>query len=186
MKETRMTCSDVVGKSYRVRNGSVITVKGKTLESGISRFFCECSLCSKDPELFPPEIMTIDIRSFRSKRSPCPCSGKYQMKDWQLQIMWKRLIDDNFKFLGCYKEEGNDKCFIDYIDKTKNNKGKIRTDRFLGGIYGNAIKSKKLIEEVNKELSLSVNFPKDSKFTPDYLRGGSYWVFLGRVDQGYS
>ncbi|AGN51551.1 hypothetical protein VPLG_00112 [Vibrio phage eugene 12A10] len=177
MENRRLQANQVVGKSFTARNGSVITVKEQIEGSGLSKFLCECSLCSEDCEIFPESIMVIDIRDFRNKKSPCRCSGKYEMSKWQIERLWERLIDSNFKVLNYFKEPKRNRSCISYLNKVTGSEGIIRSDRFLSGVYGNELKSKIKIREVNNQLLETGHFPEGSRFTPNYIKGGSYWIY---------
>ncbi len=177
MENKRLQAHQLVGKSFTARNGSVITVKKLIGGGRLSKFFCECSLCSRDYEIFPESSMIIDIRDFRNKKSPCRCSGKYEMSKWQIERLWKRLIDGNFEMLNYLKEPKSNRSCISYLNKVTGNEGTIRSDRFLDKIYGNKLKSKSRISKVNAQLLETGYYPHDGRFTPDYNKGGSYWIY---------
>lgn len=91
----RIQWYEVEGTTYDTRNGNTISVtKDKiTVGNGVTTFIAECSVCSKDTELWPYGSITVTIRNIRNKVSSCGCSIYTRYSENQREIQVKRCID---------------------------------------------------------------------------------------------
>jgi len=91
-----------VGKTFPTPKGGTITITGYFSHRRDRRYTCECSICSKDAELWPKGSITC-IRSQVTGRGvmPCGCSQQTRWKGWQWEVMVKRQAKNlGFAFIG--------------------------------------------------------------------------------------
>lgn len=69
---------EFVGSAFPTPKGGVLKVVGVSIEKSGSHalFICECSICSKDRELFPEYFKSLKSSLIRGQ-SPCGCSKKH-------------------------------------------------------------------------------------------------------------
>jgi hypothetical protein len=91
-----------VGYSLETPKGGTLTISGYFAHRRDRRYTCECSICSKDSELWPDGSITC-IRSQVVDRGviPCGCSPQTRWKDWQWEILVKRQAEKlGYQFIG--------------------------------------------------------------------------------------
>ena len=94
------TEDDFVGYSYETGKGSAITVTGRSLDRP-SHYYSECSVCSKDTELFPEPFLR-EKSTYTRNRVFCGCSDKgLKLTPAQWEVKCKRSAQEyGFKFVG--------------------------------------------------------------------------------------
>ena len=114
---------EFVGTTFKVDGtGAILTVigvKGKN-RSGIAKFSVECSICTKDVELFTDPVFSIYKSHLQNKDGslkviPCGCSKKPQWTEQQDEILTQRLLDakmSHLKVVGSEKVKGKNRKFI--------------------------------------------------------------------------
>lgn len=92
---------DFIGTKFNTPKGGILTVVGKLpKEPGINvKYQLECSICSKDKELFP-ELFTSTKSNLLGGRIPCGCSGSPRWTKEQYEILIQRKIKDKYEFQG--------------------------------------------------------------------------------------
>ena len=92
---------DFIGTKFNTPKGGILTVVGKLpREPGKNaKYQLECSICSKDTELFP-ELFTSGKSSLTRGSCPCGCSTSHKWTKEQYKIIIIRKIKDKCKFLG--------------------------------------------------------------------------------------
>ena len=93
---------DFIGTKFNTPKGGILTVLGKLpKEPGKSnhKYQLECSICSKDTELFP-ELFTSTKSHLLNGRVSCGCSLKTQWTKEQYKILIHRKIKDKYEFHG--------------------------------------------------------------------------------------
>lgn len=93
-----------IGSEFSTHAGGVLTVTGK--QAG--KYLCECSICSKDTELFP-EAFKCYRGNLKKGRVLCGCSlsPKWSKEQWQVKVL-RVCLKCNYTFLGFCKWKGKD------------------------------------------------------------------------------
>lgn len=82
---------DFVGREFPTKKGGILKVVGKAPKDGRAQYYyCECSICSKDKEMFPDYFLTKKDRLV-SGLSVCAC-GNAALDDRQFEIKVRRLL----------------------------------------------------------------------------------------------
>ena len=91
---------DFIGTKFNTPKGGILTVVGKIKGSnGKSKYQLECSICSKDTELFP-ELFTSVKSHLVNGGCSCGCSKNPRWTKEQYKILIIRKIKDKYKFRG--------------------------------------------------------------------------------------
>jgi len=158
---------------YKLKNGSVISFLYETGNkiNGLTEHYAECSKCSLDPEIFPDGQIKLTTRNLRLENCPhCLCSDSPRLEDWQIMKLTRRLLD-----VEVVSVTGGKFKHVNVISGC--GEFSIRFERVLKGVAPKGVFTKRKISEVNREVIETDYFPAGSKFTPDYERGGSYWIY---------
>lgn len=102
LEECTPSQRDFIGTEFPTPKGGVLTVVGCCKEKiGTSALFkVECSICSKDVELFPDGFRSTKDCLIRGQ-VPCKCSNKFKWKESQYKVLVNRgCTKHNYKFLG--------------------------------------------------------------------------------------
>lgn len=83
-------------------NHSVLTVLGhNTLKGPDRKYYVNCSMCSKDRDLFPEYSIQISKANLLKGSIPCGCSVSHKYEEWQYEILVKRKCKEKgYKFIG--------------------------------------------------------------------------------------
>lgn len=84
--------SDFIGTQFETSKGSIITVVGicKNRANGAKVYQVECSVCSKDKEMYPfPFVMMKG--NLKGGSTPCGCAKSPKFTPAQMQIRLSRL-----------------------------------------------------------------------------------------------
>ena len=118
----RCNYNDFIGTKFKTEGGELTVLGFNGRDSrGIAQFTVECSVCSKDKELFrDPFIMTKG--SLQKGGVPCGCSKNIRYSSEQYKIIIKRkllLVNPKLKFdgfVGEFKGKRDTKLLISYND----------------------------------------------------------------------
>ncbi|CAH9013422.1 putative homing endonuclease [Vibrio phage 424E50-1] len=100
-----------LNKPYKTVHGNTLTPVRYFTEKNKGRYVLECSVCSKDSELFPPETIITSVDSVNKSRGVCGCNVKYKYKEFQYNVLIDRRCKDlgyqylgyDTEYLGCLK-----------------------------------------------------------------------------------
>lgn len=109
MKITRLQ-REFVGTTFLTPKGSTLTVIGVSGKQGrLVLFTLECSMCSKDKELWPYGSITSQKCSLVRGSIPCGCAKKPHWTQDQYEILINRkCAERGYQFMGFVGEwEGN-------------------------------------------------------------------------------
>ena len=89
---------DFCGTTFETPKGGVLTVVGHNkLTGNKKRYYCHCSICHKDEDLFP-ELETIEKYWLVKQHSvPCACSKAYHWNDRQYRL---KLKNDDYQVIS--------------------------------------------------------------------------------------
>ena len=92
-----------IGSEFNTPSGGILTVKESYVnENNRKRYVCECSLCSKDKELWPYGSINSPKFNLEVGNTPCACS-KPRWKEFQWKIRVQRKCDEKgYVFNGWY------------------------------------------------------------------------------------
>lgn len=181
-----------LNSSYETKFGNTLTVKSFKTENQKSLYTLECSVCSKDKELFPTGSIVTSGDSIRNKRCVCGCNPKYKFKKFQYLIEINRRCKDlgyvfkgfNGEYNGC-----NTKLLL-YNPKTGNLWDKTSIQTFLSGVqdpqehFNTLTERFTLSDEVYKErLKISRLFLEGTEFYKLEGRRWQYWCPLCSEDK---
>lgn len=103
LEECTPSQREFIGTEFPTPKGGVITVVGCCKEKSSGRkvlFKVECSICSKDVELFPNGFIVQKVCLVNGSL-PCGCSKCPQWSEKQFKVLVKRECEKrNYKFLG--------------------------------------------------------------------------------------
>ena len=105
---------DFIGTKFNTPKGGILTVVGKLpKEPGKShpKYQLECSICSKDTELFP-ELFTSVKGSLVGGCCPCGCAKNTMWAKEQYKILILRKIKNKYEFRGFVGESKGKKSNI--------------------------------------------------------------------------
>jgi len=158
-----MIKDDFTGTTFTTPTGATLTVLGHNgLTGNKKKYFLECSVCSKDTELFPDGFSSQKSNLVQGK-VPCGCTtGTIKWSEAQQKVRVKRLCESKgYKFRGWSSEfKGNTTKLKLYNPKTNNEW--ITTsikDLFSGkgdpvqGKIDRANSRRKPLEQITKELT---------------------------------
>lgn len=121
-----------IGKSFTIWNSGVVSIVGK-LEEG-EHYVCECSICSKDSELFPFGTITTKKYDIEKGKVPCGCSNKYKYKRWQYLVKLKRACEEREYTLNKLYKNTKGRYLVDITcNITGVNKENMGLSHFLAG-----------------------------------------------------
>lgn len=106
---------EFVRTQFKTDKGSVLTVTGVAGKRGTEAIFnLECSICSKDTELFPSGFTSVKGNLIKGV-VPCGCSKTPKWSNEQDLILTNRLLTEKMPHLEAVdsiKEKGKDRKFI--------------------------------------------------------------------------
>lgn len=142
-----------IGSKFDTPKGGVLTVVSKERLNGRAKYRVDCSLCSKDKELFP-EYFLID-RSVLSKGViPCGCSKAPKWAEWQYRIKVRRVCEEKgYAFKGWNgKWRGKETKLILYNPVTYNEWDTTKIQHFLNSGVGDPLEGyEKTKQSVRKD-----------------------------------
>ena len=142
---------EFVGTQFPTPKGGVITVVGVYSKGKHPKFICECSLCSRDRELFPYGSITGIKSNLQKQRVPCGCSKHPYYTESQHKVLVIRECKvKGYIFYDWYGEYKGTETYISLYDPINNlvyNKTNIY--RFLKGSDG--INRVRLVSSINKK-----------------------------------
>ena len=96
------TYMDFIGTKFNTPKGGILTVVGKLpKEPGRPiQYQLECSICSKDTELFPELFTSSKGGLVNGHQTPCGCSNYPKWTKEQYEILINRTIKDKYEFRG--------------------------------------------------------------------------------------
>uniref|UniRef100_A0AB39AJB5 Homing endonuclease n=1 Tax=Vibrio phage P018-4 TaxID=3229728 RepID=A0AB39AJB5_9CAUD len=106
---------EFVGTQFQTPKGGVLTVTGVAGKNGkIAVFSLECSVCSKDKELFPDVFISTKGHLMKDQ-VPCGCAKSPKWTPKQDLILTNRLLEEkmpHLKAVDSIKEKGKPRKFI--------------------------------------------------------------------------
>lgn len=164
---------EFVGSAFPTPKGGVLKVVGVSGVDrwGASKFICECSLCSKDRELFPDNFKSGKTTLIKGSL-PCGCSKKPEWTEPQNKIRVDRECSKRgYIFHGWVGDYQRNKTKLDLENKITGNRwGTTGLDSFLQGVGDpiegskNPIRNRTRGEEYHTQGFYKVGFTKDYKF----------------------
>lgn len=124
-----------INETFKSLQDSVLTVKESYLKNNRKRYILECSVCSKDEELWPYGSINSTKYSLQQGNIPCGCSKNTKWKEWQWEIRIKRKCEDRgYTFTGFSSnfKGGNTKLNL-YNPVTGNNWSTLSADKLIQG-----------------------------------------------------
>ncbi|WNO47268.1 hypothetical protein [Vibrio phage vB_VibM_10AMN] len=107
---------EFIGTQFETDNGSTLTVTDVSHKQGSSAVFTlECSVCSRDKELFPYGSITSTKSGLVRGRVPCSCSNSPKWAPEQDLILTNRFLAEkmpHLKAVDSIKEKGKNRKFI--------------------------------------------------------------------------
>ena len=129
-----MKSNTFIGETFPAAKGGVLTVTSKDTTTG--KYICECSICSKDRELWPIDSIKIRRAHLQSGVVPCGCSKGTKFTEEQVKLLVTREASTRgFIFNGWFGEyKGQCKTYCNFQNKTTLHKWSTTTiESFLRG-----------------------------------------------------
>lgn len=141
-------------------------------------FSVECSVCSKDTELFPENEMLISKNNLKQGKKPCRCSSGWKPSTYQYKILVKRyseLVGDTVKII-------TDKGVVKiYSEKYRD--WEVPVNEYIKGKRG-VLETKEI---KNSKLRLPDEIHSDRFLATGAFIKGTYFWRSSRMDtRGYS
>lgn len=127
---------DFIGKMFPTPKGGVLTVVGHNgLKSGKKKYILECSICSRDEELWPYGSITSSKPNMNKRAIPCGCSVSVKWDERQQYLRVNRLaMEEGYTFIGWHGGFKGIKTYIDlYNPLTGNRWDTCKIESFLSG-----------------------------------------------------
>lgn len=177
---------DFIGRTFPTPKGGILTVVGicENKSGSHKRYLCECSLCSKDTELFPELFSALKGTLRGSKKHkpsiPCGCSKHPTWSKEQFTILVKReAYKRGYVFIGyCTEFVGCNTKIKLHNPCTKNTWKTTSIERFLNGT-GDPVQGYIDMKKVQK-----MSTAEREKRIGDICSNEGL-TFLGWVDGGY-
>lgn len=113
--------SNFIGKVYHTTKGSEIKIIS-AINRSKSLFLIECSVCSKDSELFPDKYIKAVKSSLDLGRYPCACSNRTQWSEHQNEVRAERLAKaKGYTFNGWEGEYKGSKTYLKLYNPVTDN-----------------------------------------------------------------
>ncbi|ALM62195.1 endonuclease [Vibrio phage qdvp001] len=114
---------DFIGKMFPTPKGGVLTVRESNgLKGNKKKYVLECSVCSKDEELWPYGSISTIKSNILKGIVPCECSKSSKLKRWQYEIKLHRVCNNKnvtFKnFIGDWNGAKSSLLIQNNIDKS--------------------------------------------------------------------
>lgn len=184
--EILILSKDFIGSTFKTPSGGILTVKASYVNETLrKRFICECSICSKDTELWPYGSINAPKYNIKNGNVPCGCS-KPKWKEWQWLIKVKRHCSkQGYKFLGWDGEFIGDKTKVCLFNPSTGNTWKSTSAGKLLSGQGDPKTPHHLLQRKPDEYYVKMfmdsgKFPKGTVFkrdnvTKDKFDCYSYW-----------
>ena len=172
-----------IGSTFNTPKGGVLLVVGKERLNKRTKYIVECSICSKDRELFP-ENFKIAKDHLLGGRVPCGCSEKPERSPLQYEVLIKRRCKETgYEFLGWSENfKGVQTKIILHNPKTCNTWDTCSINNFIAKGSGDPVeKSLKSssIFKIDDDLHI-----KDFLNTGKFLEGTLFWRSDRKTKQG--
>lgn len=108
----RINRYEFIGSKFVTPKGGVLTVKYLISEKiKVAKYILECSICSVDGGLWPCGSIQSNKYNLENGARPCGCSLKTKWKEFQANILVKRMCDQKgYQFLGWSGKYTNFDC----------------------------------------------------------------------------
>lgn len=187
--------SDFIGKTFTTVKGGVIAVRGTNgLKGNKKRYLYDCSICSKDKELFPEYFSATKTQLTGTKKTKpsfsCGCTHVCWSES-QYEVRVSREAKKNeYIFHGWYGDfKGELTRLRLYNPATDNSWATTNIKRFLRGSgdpiqgYLDSQNANRLEDKIHIESFIKAGFHKDDKFTRNAAMYGTdggqpYWNFI--------
>lgn len=176
---------DFIGREFTTQDGSTLKVMESCMTNTNRKvYILECSICSKDEELWPYGSISKDKGGLLKGSFSCGCSKATKWKEWQWVIRVKRECKKRgYIFHGFVEEFQGNTTKLDLENlKTGNRWGSCSIANFFNGKGDpiDYITAQRGDESYRKEfLSL---FPEGAHFfrsdRKDYRGKSPYWIYI--------
>ncbi|QZI89946.1 hypothetical protein MYOV057v1_p0031 [Vibrio phage 184E37.1] len=168
---------EFVGTTFDTPSGSVLSVTGLLVGGKHPKFSVECSVCSRDTELFPDGVFSsqkgiLQNRDGSLNKIPFGCSGKHSFTIEQHKVrVFRECVSRDYELLALYKDPtGRLKIDLN-CNKTEERSFGLGMSQFL---IGRDAKLRGLIKSKNtrrsKELSTDCTIKVFKTLKPEYER----------------
>jgi len=171
-----MTVDSFIGKNFNIFNGGMITVcEGNKLKGCKRKYICECSVCSKDKELFPYGSIVSSKGNLTNGKLPCGCAKNHCYDERQYKVLIKRECNKRgYIFHGWFGKYNKGRTKLDLENtETCNRWCSCTLSAFL---YGRGDpQAAKLVRKISTTLPTEKHIQDFYKvgFTEDYKFWGS-------------
>lgn len=141
---------DFIGAEFVTPKGSTLTVVGHNgLKSGKKKYILECSVCSRDEELWPHGSIQIRKGDIIRGKFNCGCATNTYYTEEQQVIRCKRVCSEmDYKYIGLDSEYTTAKdTYVNVVNNKTGNPVKCRAANLSRGVIGDKKNANKLIKE---------------------------------------
>lgn len=136
------------------RGGQLVVTSVYKGKGGVAHFGLECSICSKDEELYPEGSIRSVKKSLLKGQAPCGCSFNPKWKEWQNNIRVERICKvKGYVFFGWFKDYKGIHTYLDLYNPRTGNRWKTTTINNLVLGHGDPVEG--------------VIIKRDKRFLPD-------------------
>ena len=172
-----------IGEKFTTPKGGILTVKERYSSGKHPKYICECSICSKDKELWPYGSIIGDKNTLLNAGCCCGCSKSNRWSEDQNYIRVKRKCSERgYIFHGWYGDYNKSKTYLDLENPITGNRwNSTNLFSFLGG-SGDPVEGLKKISDAK--------FSYDEQHIQDFHKAGfskdyKFWRSERKDSQGY-
>lgn len=184
-KELTPSQQEFIGTTFPTPKGGVLTVTGVVGKSGSHALFgLECSICSKDIELWPEGSIKSKKGHLVNGRSPCGCSDRTQWTESQTKLRVQRECSKRgYVFHGWGGEYKGNNTFLDLENPyTGNRWDSTNINSFMRGC-GDPEETKEKVGQSNR--TDDETHIKEFMTTGKFLEGTKFWRSERKNSQGW-